>query len=373
MGKINNTINSTFNNTINRYIKLYNFCKGANIVVYFHKKMSDTLWKNWLYIAAPVIIFAINIFFMIQANVLWGHGNTGKMTLSYLKDMSNSMGLSMLYFLSYFLSSYFPLKFEEWIEVGIDDTNLQHFTAMQEKTNLRKRIERIVSAILLLAISFGTGYGFYSTARSNPGIWSHDLNLTARGYYSFFLGITWYHSLSILGMALSGGSIIYWYIKSGHIKYNQEDYNRNLSITKALDVLIVIFSYGLFYIVGSVLFILNDKISAKPPINVINTFANDVNALILIVTVFLIVILAYVPLHILINFMQNKKKKLLDQLNNNIQEVTTEEKSQLIKERNDIIIQGAVNTTFFNKMILVLSVVLPLIGVIFQGIELLNK
>lgn len=50
-----------------------------------------------------------------------------------------------------------------------------------------------------------------------------------------------------------------------------------------------------------------------------------------------------------------------------------EEKSQLVKERNDIITQGAVSTTFFNKMILILSVVLPLIAVIFQGIELLKK
>ena len=89
-------------NIIKRYVKLFNFCKDANIVVYFHKKASDAIWKNWLYIAIPVIIFAINLFFMIKANVLWGQGNSGKMTLSYLRDLSNSMGLSMLYFLSYF-------------------------------------------------------------------------------------------------------------------------------------------------------------------------------------------------------------------------------------------------------------------------------
>lgn len=77
-------------NIIKRYVKLFNFCKDANIVVYFHKKASDAIWKNWLYIAIPVIIFAINLFFMIKANVLWGQGNSGKMTLSYLRDLSNS-------------------------------------------------------------------------------------------------------------------------------------------------------------------------------------------------------------------------------------------------------------------------------------------
>ena len=217
------------------------------------------------------------------------------------------------------------------------------------------------------------GYGFYSTARSNPGIWSHNLGFMARVYYTLFLGVTWYHSLSILGMALSCGAIIYWCIKSEYIRYNKEDYNKNLSITKALDILIVIFSYGLFYIVCSVLFILNDKIAANPPINVVNAFANDANALMLIVVVFLIVVLAYIPLHTLMNFMHDKKKELINQLNSEIQRADQEEKSQLVKERNDIIAQGAVSTTFFNKMILILSVVLPLIAVIFQGIELLKK
>ena len=136
-----------------------------------------------------------------------------------------------------------------------------------------------------------------------------------------------------------------------------------------MDILIVIFSYGLFYIVCSVLFILNDKIAANPPINVVNAFANDANALMLIVVVFL----AYIPLHTLMNFMHDKKKELINQLNSEIQRADQEEKSQLVKERNDIIAQGAVSTTFFNKMILILSVVLPLIAVIFQGIELLKK
>lgn len=73
------------------------------------------------------------------------------------------------------------------------------------------------------------------------------------------------------------------------------------------------------------------------------------------------------------NFMHDKKKELINQLNSEIQKADQEEKSQLVKERNDIITQGAVSTTFFNKMILILSVVLPLIAVIFQGIELLKK
>ena len=39
-------------NIIKRYVKLFNFCKDANIVVYFHKKTSDAIWKNWIYIVS---------------------------------------------------------------------------------------------------------------------------------------------------------------------------------------------------------------------------------------------------------------------------------------------------------------------------------
>ena len=68
-----------------------------------------------------------------------------KMTLSYLRDLSNSMGLSMLYFLSYFLSSYFPFKFEEWIEVGISHEDFESLMKQKRKTVLRKKIENIFS------------------------------------------------------------------------------------------------------------------------------------------------------------------------------------------------------------------------------------
>lgn len=61
-------------NIIKRYVKLFNFCKDANIVVYFHKKASDAIWKNWLYIAIPVIIFAINLFFYDKGKCTMGTG-----------------------------------------------------------------------------------------------------------------------------------------------------------------------------------------------------------------------------------------------------------------------------------------------------------
>lgn len=48
-------------------------------------------------------------------------------------------------------------------------------------------------------------------------------------------------------------------------------------------------------------------------------------------------------------------------------------KEQLILKRNDIIKQNLIYTTMTNKAIFILSVLIPLVGVVFQGIGLFLK
>lgn len=49
----------------------------------------------------------------------------------------------------------------------------------------------------------------------------------------------------------------------------------------------------------------------------------------LIVVVFLIVVLAYIPLHTLMNFMHDKKKELINQLNSEIQKADSRRKESI--------------------------------------------
>ena len=217
------------------------------------------------------------------------------------------------------------------------------------------------------------GLNFSVVAMSNGDkIWTSHLNLFGIIMYSLFLGITWYNSLSVLGMALIGGFVIFWIIKMEKMVYNFLEFDKNLSIINALNILLCTFSYGLFYIGGSILIIFSDKIAAKQ--EVYNTFSNDVSALYLVITVLLIVVIAYIPLQELINFMGRKKKELILYYENQINDTVCEkEKEYLIQKRNMIIDKPVISTTLSNKLTILASILVPLIGVIFQGIELFGN
>ena len=165
--------------------------------------------------------------------------------------------------------------------------------------------------------------------------------------------------------------MVYLTIESGYIEYIDEDFDKNASIMSAVDIVISTFSYGLFYIIGSFLFIFNDKLALMYEVK--NTFYDDSNALILVLSVSLLVIFAYLPLRKLLLFMKTKKEKLIENLNERIsKEEKNNKKEKMRLERNELIKQKLIYTTITNKTIFIFSVLIPSVGVVFQGIDLLN-
>lgn len=304
------------------YVCVFEVFRKANIVSLVKKYFEGSVARRSILIVFPIIVFSINVLLIIRSNVFWNI----ELVMSYATDLSNSLGLSVLYFISYFLSYYFPMQFDKWIKTGIkEDSRLQLEVSIRKKKNEIKILKKkriiltakrrtaiiVIVGLTLFIIGFLSGYFFYAVAKENGDlIWISNMGFLERTYYCFFLGLTWYHSLSVLGMALTAGFIIFWSIRLNAIEYQSIDYNHNLSIVNAVDVLLCTFSYGLFYIVGSVLFIFNDKLAASM-YKIENTFANDTAALILIVTVLILVIIAYIPLQEVLNFMKRQKIKLI--------------------------------------------------------------
>ncbi len=349
------------------YILSFQVFRNANIVVNLRKKLSGSILFNWLYIAIPIIMYSLNVINMMKEEVFWS-GDTK--LLSYVKDFSNSIGLSVLYFVSYFLSSYYSSKVDEWLKLATKEDYYNEIIDTEEK-NTEKFVFSIIIGIVLFIVGYIAGYSFYKISlNSGIRIWSFQLNSSERLCYCIFLGLTWYHSLSLLGMAISSGGIIFWSIKDNAILYNYQDFNKNISIIKSVDILISTFSYGLFYIIVSILFILQDNISIN--YEVYSVFYDDINAFILVLAVLLIVVIAYIPLQELFNFMKKQKQALILDFNNQLGKIaiSKEEKDIIIDKRNSIINQSPVETSFANKLFIVLSIIIPLIGVIFQGIEL---
>lgn len=348
-----------------RYLHYFEMFKKSNIVFFIHSKLNGNACKKWVFMIIPILCYAVNILLIVYAKAFWNN----KIPLSYVKDLSNSLGLSVLYFISYFLSHHFPSLFDGLIKYGIDKNYINDIRMISSPI---KNIYCCIIGIVLFVFGCFFGYSFCFQAMKNGNkIWINHLGKKTKIYYCILLGMTWYQSLSVLGMALMAGFVAFWCIKDKALIYIETDFNKNLSIAKCVDMLLCTFSYGLFYIVGSILFIINDKVSAQKPIKVINTFARNDSALFLIVSVLMLVIIAYIPLQELINFMRDKKNKLLLLYSREIASATSEtEKGDLEDKRNDLINQPLILTSMTNKILIITSILIPLIGVIFQGMEL---
>ncbi len=362
-------VNNEVKKRIAKYILQFERFEKSNLITGIHKKLNTSILLNWIFIAMPVLFYSIIILFLINNDILWN--DTIKM--SFIRDFSNSLGLSVLYFISYFLSWYFPSMFNEWMNNCIKKDYYTDKDIENINKNRKKSSFLWITIIVLFIIACVGGISFYKVASNNgTGIWMDYLNKIEILYYCAFLVITWYRSLSLLGMALFGGFVIYWSVKDEAINYNPSDFNKNISIVKSVDILLCTFAYGLFYIVGSILFILNDNIAATK--GIYNAFSNDTAAFILVLIVSLIVLVVYIPLQEILSFMRKQKKILLSDISSEIENtIIDNEKEKYISKRNEIMNQSLIVTSMSNKIIIISSVLIPLIGVIFQGIELMNR
>uniref|UniRef100_N2AFI0 Uncharacterized protein n=1 Tax=Eubacterium plexicaudatum ASF492 TaxID=1235802 RepID=N2AFI0_9FIRM len=360
---------SVYRKMVAKYLETFEIIRTANLVVLLHKKLTKNVLNRWLFMIIPLSCYTLNLVFVIVSDAFWND----EIPLSYVKDMSNSLALSVLYFISYFLSHHFPWLFEEWLNYGISrdyENEIREHYAMSGRQHL---FLSFAVGVVLFIIGCMAGLSFCMEAMKNGSkIWINHLYGLAKLYYLLFLGITWYQSLSVLGMALVAGFVIFYCIRDKAIVYKQKEFNKNLSVIKTVDVLLCTFSYGLFYIVGSILFICNDKVAAQKPIEAKNAFDNNIIALCLIIGILMIVCVAYIPLQELIKYMQSEKMKLLLEYDRNITSETTadDEKELLIEKRNELMDQPPILTSMANRILILMSVLIPLIGVVFQGIEL---
>ena len=138
-----------------------------------------------------------------------------------------------------------------------------------------------------------------------------------------------------------------------------------------LDISICNFSYGLFYIGGSIVFIVNDNVSSRF-LNVESAFSNPLLSLGLICFVLAIVLLTFVPLQTLYEYMAHRRTELLKDLDERIEQTTDADMIICLEnEKKEIATSGVLFTTLSNRIVILLSLMIPIIGVILQIIQLL--
>ena len=353
-------------------ILFFRICNnGINISTLLKEKFEERMIARWVYLVLPILFEGILFAAMIITGVFYKPGK-----FSYLRDVSNSFVLTVLFLLSYYLPGYYNNKVEYCFRSCIDDEYKKKLvTDDYYERNEQRRYYRFILDLIALAVGAGAGIGFLIKAGSSESaFWIRELyenNIIGIALYSLFLTFTWYHSLLLLGMVLSGGFAIHGLLKEDKIKYSIRDYNRNESIRTILDISICNFSYGLFYIGGSIVFIVNDNVSSRF-LNVESAFSNPLLSLGLICFVLAIVLLTFVPLQTLYEYMAHRRTELLKDLDERIEQTTDADMIICLEnEKKEIATSGVLFTTLSNRIVILLSLMIPIIGVILQIIQLL--
>ena len=100
---------------LKKYFAYFEIIRRANMVYFLHRKLDGNVVKRWIFIAIPIIFYAVNIYNIILQDVFLNKC----IKLSFVKDLSNSLVLTVLFFVSYFLSYYFPSLFLRWKENSV--------------------------------------------------------------------------------------------------------------------------------------------------------------------------------------------------------------------------------------------------------------
>lgn len=364
--------NEIAKNTLPKWIKIvieiFFFLSYANVALILKKKTRKNVLLKWFYMFCPFLVLAINLTNMMDGNVFWRADDK----YTYLLDMSNSVGLTLLFFISYFISGVYTDLFKATIRVSTSSTELKkHILKCGELKYIKNKVlVFILVRLVLFGIGILTGGAFLFNAGKNGLFWIQELyknHICGLIFYSVYLGTTWYHSLCLIGLVLSGSLTIYGIIKNDLIEYKKSLYNNNPSIVKLYDMLIFNFSYGIFYIGGSIIFIINDYISAAN-YNANSTFADPKNATILLLVILALVLVAYLPIHELKIFMDNKKVEKIEELRQLllVEKLKSSERERLQKNLKEIIVSSSILTTFRNKITFAISLVTPIIGIVVQ-------
>lgn len=364
---------------MSNFMKVFFISAHANVAYNVKKITHYNLLCKWLYLIFPMLITSFNILVMIRNNILWNFENE----CTYLLDVSNSIGLTFLFFISYFLSGVYTEIFYKTIE---DATTRDEFKLHDAECSKLKIIAYIL-AFILLVLGYVLGYSFVRAAKVNGLYWVQQLDKNdPQGmlFYTFYLTLTWQQSLCLLVQAASGILVLYGVIKNKLIIYYECLYKNNISIIRIYNMIMYNISYSLFYIGGSVLFIINDNIR-KILYHTNSTFANPTYAVILLMIVFSLALFAFIPLYELKNYMNIQKNNYIEFLVNKLKIRSNscftsgsipnvDQKITLKKELDEVIMSSPILITFTSRIALAISTITPIIGIIIQIIAMfINK
>lgn len=342
--------------------------RDANPVIALRSRTTRSIAARWIYFSLPWMLHAVNFMFVIACGAFVSPPG-GPKVFSYMRDVSNSVVLTGLLFLTYYLSGYYAERFEEIIEHHIRPESIAKEQVLEYERQSRYWLCMVV--FTLFALGCIAASGFYSTVKSNDNLayWIVHLNQPGRICYCIILSATWYLSLSFLGMVIFAAYAIYWMLRAKAVEIPEFDPNGFHAVRKITSLLLNSFSYGIFYIGGAVVFIVNDHLTLRE-FGIKNAFSNNIVSLCTIAIIFALVLFVFVPVEQLYTDLKANKEARMRALDDQILKADDDRRDKLIDERQRLAGGRTLAFSFSNKLVVWASILIPIVGVVLQLIQL---
>lgn len=345
---------------VKRWVGVLDIVDSLNFTYNLRQLLRKGYVGKTIYLVLPVVMYMINIMLIIKAGVFGSVIDSG-IKVSYIEDISNSFGLTVLFFLSFFLAGYFPKLIND---------NIYTIIAMEPRRLKKKNVFllRLIILVILVIIMRNTFIGM--AINSDGKMWVAHIHLLTLFYYVIVVALTWYNAtVSLLYVLISGG-IIYRLITKEMINYEKVLFFDNAFILKFIDMLTFNISYGIFYVIGAACFVFFDQYNNFHN-HIHNTFENPYIALGLMLFVIILLIMALIPYVALLQYCSHKKGDLLSMCDNEIRKNAGNEKElDKWRKKKKSIRKSRVIITNKAVFAIITSVVIPLIGIVTQIIQI---
>ena len=185
--------------------------RDINIACWLRKLTRNSYEYRMIYLSLPWVLQFINFLNMIRCNVLYSKDVP---VFSYGRDVSNSVVLTGLLFISYYLSGYYTGKADEILNRDDGLYIKRHYISRVDELSFPLKTQKWWKAfwsVSLAGISIWLSNIFFGMARMNGenAYWIAHLDQIGTFWYHIVLIFTWYISLCFLATVIITSLCIY--------------------------------------------------------------------------------------------------------------------------------------------------------------------
>ncbi|MFT3950665.1 MAG: hypothetical protein QM689_01655 [Oscillospiraceae bacterium] len=365
--------------------RLAKFMKNSSFdfMFWFYEKMNKTPSRKIWFLSIPFCIIAAYYFIIYHNGCFFV--NDDSLKVPFLNDYSNSFALAYILLISYFYSGYYEKCSQLIVSEQLNLLPIEKRLYINKYKIWRKRCNLICFIVAIFATILVILY-----VNSDPVTWGYHLKQECMFgiiYYYFVIFITWYMSgylffSSVFTVILSTSNLY----RTTIIHLNGSNFDNCFGLKRTSKILLQNISLAIFYVLGLIVIIITDYVtqkSTKKENFFYQYFLADVISLLIII---IYLASTVIPLTKCISLIQEKKALLISQCDEEITKLEAINHNELSisdakrrsieieilnnKRQRLQMVEDSLIATTDNKIILLSSILIPVIGILVQVIRL---